>query len=105
MPPRAMQPRAPETVQLFLSSAPAQQFVEVGILGSSHASAYSSASDDQVILALRDKAASVGCDGVVMESETNTYFGQASAGTVTVDAKKRFRAVCIMFINQPAVQE
>jgi hypothetical protein len=98
VPPHAMQARSTDSVALFTSSAPTRPFVEVGLLSSAHASQYSTSGDEEVILALRTKAAEVGCDGVVMQAETGYVSGQVSSmGQITTDTKKRYRAACIVY--------
>src|SRR5262245_12784336 len=71
-PPRAMETRPIESVVLFTTSAPTQPFVEVGLLSSGHSGYFSTATDEEVLVGLREKAAEVGCDAVVLQSETTT---------------------------------
>ena len=99
LPPRPMQRRAPESVLMFTSTAPTRPFVEVGLISSAHAGAYSLANDDEVILGLRNKAAEVGCDAVYLQAETTSHFAQASGNTASTRALKSFRAACIMFTD------
>jgi hypothetical protein len=89
MPPHAMHARPIDSVLLFTSSKPVQPFVEVGIIGSER-NQY--ATDEATILELRKKAAEVGCDGVLLASETTNYVVGASTQDV-----KRYRAACIVF--------
>jgi hypothetical protein len=101
--PTAMKPRDPSSVTLFLTSRPTQTFVEVGILTSSHDGAFSLSNDDEVILGLREKAAEVGCDGVLLAHETENIQGQVtSSGQISTTTLKSFRATCIMFGGPPA---
>lgn len=95
---RPMKPRDASTVTLFLTSAPNRAFEEVGILTSSHTGAYSLSSDDEVILGLREKAAEVGCDAVLLAHETENVAGYvASSGQISTSTLKSYRATCIMF--------
>lgn len=104
LPPRPMHPRSPESVLMFTSSAPTRPFVEVGLVTSAHASGYSTATDDDVILGVRKQAADIGCDGVVFQSETTSLVGSVQQGDVRTWNIKKFRAACIMFTDdQPAV--
>ena len=94
-PPHAMHARPIDSVLLFTSSKPVQPFVEVGIIGSAR-NAF--ATDEATILELRKKAAEVGCDGVLLASETTNYV----AGASTTSDLKRYRAACIVFTEASA---
>lgn len=94
-PPRAMRARPIESVLLFTSSKPEKPFVEVGLIASAR-NAF--ATDEATILALRTKAAEVGCDAVLLASETTNYV----AGSSTTSDLKRYRAACIMFTEESA---
>ncbi len=99
-PPRPMKARPVESVQLFTSTAPTQPFVEVGLLSSGHSGYLSTATDEEVLVGLREKAAEVGCDAVVLQSETTTEMAFAGTTSASTTAIKRFRAVCALFTGE-----
>lgn len=98
LPPHEMKARPEASVELFTTQPPTKPFVEVGLLTSTHSSTWSSSTDEEVLLGLRTKAAEVGCDAVVVTSETNQLSGYvASSGDVSARNFKRFRAACVMW--------
>jgi hypothetical protein len=90
-----MHTRTPSSVEILTAARPTRPFVEVGLLSSAHAGGLSTASDEEVLLGLREKAAEVGCDGVLVEAETNNYV----ATEHTISALKKFRAACILYTD------
>jgi hypothetical protein len=99
-----MRARSAASVALFTSSAPTKPFVEVGLLSSAHASQYSTSGDEEVILALRTKAAEIGCDAVIVQAETGYVTGQISSmGQISTDTKKKYRAACIVYSDSAEV--
>lgn len=101
-PPRVMKPRSVDTVTLFMADKPKRPFVEVGMIASGHTGYFSSATDEDVLLGLREKAAEVGCDGVILQSETTTEMATAGTISASTTAIKRFRAVCILYSDASA---
>jgi hypothetical protein len=104
IPPHEMHARAPATVELLTASRPTRPFVEVGLLSSGHAGAYSLSTDEEVMLGLREKAAEVGCDAVLVEAETTNYVVSsystgANTASATTEALKKFRAACILYTD------
>jgi hypothetical protein len=69
-PPRAMTPRPPETVQVFSSVLPPRPFVEVAYITAEKASSYSQDSAPEFINRMRERAAEMGCDGLVIRGAT-----------------------------------
>jgi hypothetical protein len=102
VPPRPLQPRPESSVELFTASKPTRPYVVVGELGSRHDGAFSTSTDDEVLLALRTAAAEVGCDAVVLTSEadhTNLLVYGNKGSTKTT---KTFGAVCAVYTDAPA---
>lgn len=62
-PPRPLQPKSPDTVQVFTSQAPERKYVEIGTLTAMHDSV---ASNADMFAQLKVEAAKRGCDGVVI---------------------------------------
>jgi hypothetical protein len=65
-PPIPMAPRAASAVELFTSGAPARAHVDVALLLARPASAFSDGTEADVIAELRQRAADLGCDGLVV---------------------------------------
>lgn len=63
-PPRPMTPRHPSTVELFIASEPARDFVEVGMLSVREVA--TPATQQQLLDSLRARAARQGCDAVIL---------------------------------------
>lgn len=97
VPPRPLQPRAESTVEMFLSSKPKRPYVAVGTIGSAHEGRFSTDTSEEVLLALRTKAAEVGCDAVVLTSETDREIAWATGNQVSSTTLKTFEALCVVY--------
>ena len=103
-PPRPMQARPMEEVQMFTSGAPARQFVDVAYLEAEQDSEWSSDMTPEFFTKLRERAASLGCDGVVIGNPTHRDapgFGTKGDGRNFVNG---ITATCIMFVDEPVVK-
>lgn len=117
-PPRAMQPRPAQTVEVYTATHPDRPFVEVGILESQQSSEYSRHDMADIIGSMRNKAAKIGCDGVIIVGPNDTIAGSDTvAGTDTTRTRngsqeltyasttthtlKGYRGVCIMYREEP----
>jgi hypothetical protein len=97
--PRPLVPRSPEAVDVFTSSAPPRPFVEVAIIQARQSSQYSVDSMPQIIAAMREQAARVGCDGVVIHGESNKVvssggWGEMGTNTSSLDG---YWGACIVY--------
>jgi hypothetical protein len=61
-PPHTLASRPPETVEMFVSSAPQRPFIDVGMIEASRSTWYGK----EPLTALREEAADQGCDGVIV---------------------------------------
>lgn len=94
--PKEMQPRSPETVEIFSSKNPERDFVEVGMISSRQSSGLSS--EDAVLPALREEAANRGCDGLILGgNDDEVVSGTMSNGASTVSTLKGIRGTCIVY--------
>lgn len=96
--PHAIRSRDPATVEVFTSGPPHDvRYVDVAFFEAEQESAYSVDDTKDFIAQLRVRAASLGCDGLVIGGVTN-------AASVTVDSltpknKKGLTATCIMYVD------
>ncbi|MEL6760754.1 MAG: hypothetical protein AAFP04_10165 [Myxococcota bacterium] len=91
--PKEMQPRSPETVEIFSSKSPERDFVEVGMISARQSSSFSS--EDAVLPALREEAANRGCDGLILGGSDDEVVGDGLSNTVTT--LKGLTGTCIVY--------
>jgi hypothetical protein len=96
-PPAQMVPRHAAGVQVFTTGAPQQPFVEVGLLEAQQESAYSQDRQPQILDKLRQRAAEVGCDGIILLGSNDSVVGSVSGGMGWTTTLAGYRATCIMF--------
>lgn len=80
-------------VELITTGAPARPYVEVGIVTAAPKGTLSSAGDAEVLTQLRVEGAKHGCDGVLVNGETSSFW----VGTSQAYEQKAFRAACIIY--------
>lgn len=95
--PRAMQPRHPQSVQMFTSSAPEAPFVEVGIIQARQSSELSFDDMPEIIQELRIRAAEIGCDGVIINGASDKVVGGGDHHGSSTTTLEGFWGACIMF--------
>ena len=103
--PRAMQPRPPETVELYTSGPPARGHVDVALIEAEESSSLSVADTGDMLRKLREKGGQMGCDAVVVGGSSSRDPGLRDAETwIAEDPKGRkgFYATCIMYSAPPA---
>lgn len=103
-PPRPMAARHPATVELFTSGAPMRPHVDVAVLEAEESSSFSRADTRDLIVALRDRAASMGCDGVVISGATSRDPGVNDKESWLVEqprGRKGLFATCIVYSDAP----
>jgi hypothetical protein len=95
-PPHASTPReSPLDVEVFVSRTPPRPYVEVYSLNGEKQTEYSQANRDDMVASMRVKAASLGCDGLVVGDVTRADATATSTGaTAKVGG---LSAVCIMY--------
>lgn len=104
-PPRPMQPRPPETVELFTSGPPARQHVDVAIIEAEEQSSLSVSDTGDVVRSLREHGAEMGCDAVVVGGASSRDPGVRDMESwINEDPKGRkgFYATCIVYTAPPA---
>jgi hypothetical protein len=100
-PPRPMQARAPETVELFTASGkPSRPYVEVGILQTRQGDGESGYLP-HILDAMREEAAKIGCDALVVNGASPEVVG-GEEGTRTYQG---FWGACILYVQDVATLE
>jgi hypothetical protein len=91
----AMTPHAPEQVEVFLTQKPSRPYVEVGLLEARQESTMSLDGQSGIIAELREEAAELGCDGLIVTGDADAVTGHADDHGGFVTELKGYRAVCI----------
>lgn len=94
--PHPMQSRPPETVEIYSSGPPQRPYIDVAYLEAEQQSAYSGDDTAQFIRHLRERAAAMGCDGVVLGGVTHA----AEPNTDLHLSRKGLTATCVMFLPE-----
>lgn len=76
-PPRPMRARSVESVELLTTGVPTRAYTEVGMI---RAEANGRDGMSDAITAMREKAAAVGCDGVIVTSTGSGSYGHVAYG-------------------------
>jgi hypothetical protein len=103
-PPRPMAPRPPETVEVFTSGAPPRPHVDVAILEAEESSGLSVADTGDMIRSLREHAAAMGCDAVVVGGSSSRDPGVTDVESWLVEnpkGRKGFFGTCIAYTAAP----
>lgn len=101
-PPRPMTPRTPESVELITAGPPQRPFVEVGTIDARQRSVYSLDSSQDVLIKVRQSAAEVGCDAVLVTGSNNDLVATSSSVGANVKVLQGFHAACLMYKDAPA---
>ena len=91
------QPRTSASVGVYTTGAPTQPFIEVGLVEAQQESAMSNDRQPQVLEKLRQRAAEVGCDGIVLLGSNDSVTGSISRGYGWTTTLQGYRATCIVF--------
>jgi hypothetical protein len=94
--PHPMQSRPPESVEIYSSGPPQRPYIDVAYLEAEQQSAYSGDDTAQFIGHLRERAAAMGCDGVVLGGVTH-----AAEPTTDIHlTRKGLTATCVMYVPE-----
>ncbi|WNG51182.1 hypothetical protein F0U60_48910 [Archangium minus] len=100
-PPRMMQPRSANSVQVFTATKPERPFVEVGLIETQQESIYSVDNETTVFTRLREEAALRGCDGLVLLGSNDGVeivgTGGMNGGHTSGRTLRGYRGTCIMW--------
>jgi hypothetical protein len=96
-PTACMTPRSPSQVEVFLTQKPPRPYVEVGLLEARQESEMSLDGQSAIIEELRQEAAEIGCDGLIVTGDADQVTGHADKNGGYVTELKGYRAVCIVW--------
>lgn len=91
--PRPMHPRPPDSVVVYSSGRPAQAYAEVGVLISRQSSEFSMADLQDIIDEMRETAAEIGCDGLIIQGGADKVVSFDG----TSSTLEGVRGTCIVF--------
>jgi hypothetical protein len=98
--PHAMQPRPPQTVEMFSSGPPHRPYIDVAYLEAEQEASYSLDGTSDFIAQLHERAAQMGCNGVVLGGVTNAPDAVASVTANINASRKGTTAICIMYLPE-----
>jgi len=100
--PHAMRPRSLASVEIFSSGPPRRPYVDVAYLEAEQQSSYSFDDTADFLARLREQAARMGCDGVVIGSVTHAADPVASVTANVNTSRKGLTATCIVYLPDAA---
>lgn len=101
--PHAMHPRPASTVELFTSGAPERPHTDVAVIEAEESSSLSLADTSDMLAALRERGARMGCDGVVLGGASSRDPGLNDTETWLVEnpkGRKGFYGTCIVYTDR-----
>ena len=100
-PPRPLAPRAPESVEVYASAAPARPHVDVGLFEVEQESSNTPGKTRALLDELRRRAGAIGCDAVVVAGITAKNSELESLLLDYDTNKKALQATCIVYTAPP----
>lgn len=94
-PPKQMAKRSPQSVQFYTGSMPTVPFLEVGLIEAQQQGQLSVDSPETVLWKLREKAAEIGCDGVLVRSENAVVGSSGQYGSTST--LRGYAGTCIVY--------
>jgi len=101
-PPHPFRPRPPETVGMFSSAPPTRPHVDVALIESDEESENSFASTAALLAKMRERAAELGCDALVIGHEYSNQDVLLSSLTGKSHQARGFSGTCIMYTDAGA---
>ena len=95
--PRQLRPRPADTVEIFSSGPPRRPYIDVAFLEAEQETGFSVDNTPEFIAQLRERAAQMGCDGVVLGGTTHAADVVASVAIDASASKKGITATCIVY--------
>jgi hypothetical protein len=104
--PRPMKPKAAHLVHIYTTGAPEAAYVEVGILQARQESGFSTDDMPAIIRQMRGRAASIGCDGLIIngaaDKQSGSVFVSDDAITSSSHTLEGFWGACIVYLDEDA---
>jgi hypothetical protein len=95
--PKPLEPRAPESVAIFMTGKPEKPYTEISLISSQQASEFSADSTPQIIQKMRLEAAQQGCDALVISGQNDSTEGSSNGKYGAVTTLKGFHGSCIVY--------
>ena len=100
-PPRPMTPRPALEVQLLTSGPPQRPYVDVAYLEAEQDSEWSADATPEFFTKVRERAANLGCDAVVIGNPTHRNAGAMPFNKDGRNLVNGVTATCIMYLDEP----
>ena len=100
-PPRPLEPKSPEQVEVYTSARPTRPYRDVLLLQMEEESVYASKSEAEILRRLRATAASRGCDGIIVLGQSGNV--QSSIDGEHARTLRGLRATCVVYEAPPHV--
>ncbi len=101
-PVRPMTPRDPMSVEVVTTGVPPRPFVEVAYLEAQQQSEYSLDAAPEVMTKMRERAAALGCDALILGGANDAVVGSSTNGTGHTSTLRGYRGTCIQWTDLPA---
>ncbi|MEA2697875.1 MAG: hypothetical protein QOI66_2146 [Myxococcales bacterium] len=102
-PPYPLSPRAPRSVEVFSSGTPARPHVDVAVVEAEQTHSLNEQGTGLMIRRLREQAAAIGCDAIVLGGSTDHQGAQPGSGWDLLDpGSTKRQATCIVYDDRQA---
>jgi len=102
-PPHALIARSPASVQVFASGPPARPHVDVAVIEAVQTHSLNEQGTGLMIERMRQQAAALGCDAIVLGGTTDHQGAQPGSGWDLLDpGSTKRQATCVVFDDPPA---
>jgi hypothetical protein len=103
-PPHPLQPRSSASVEVFSSGPPARPHVDVAIVEVEQTHSLNEQGTGLMIQRMREQAAAIGCDAIVLRGVTDHQGAQPGSGWDLLDPGSTKReATCVVYDDDPGV--
>jgi hypothetical protein len=103
-PPHPLEPRSSASVEVFSSGPPARPHVDVALVEVEQTHSLNEQGTGLMIQRMREQAAAIGCDAIVLRGVTDHQGAQPGSGWDLVDPGSTKReATCIVYDEEPRV--
>jgi hypothetical protein len=104
-PPHALSPRTPGSVEVFSSGAPSRRHVDIAVVEVEQTHSLNEQGTGLMIRRLREQAAAMGCDAIVLGGATEHQGAQPGSGWDLLDpGSTKRQATCVVYDDEPPVR-
>ena len=102
-PPHALRPRSARSVEVLASGAPARPHVDVAIVEVEQTHSFNAQGTGLMIQRLRQQAAAIGCDAIVLGGVTDHQGARPGSGWSLLDpGSTKRQATCVVYDDEPS---